>query len=149
MSVRGFASDNHAGALPEVLEAVVRANVGHAWSYGADEWTARVEELFRGEFGPEARAALVFNGTGANVVALQAMCRPFEAVVCAASAHLNVDECGAPERIAGVKLIAVPTADGKLAPNLVAERLTRIGDQHASQPRVVRQFQAIRQRLRG
>jgi threonine aldolase len=137
MSARGFASDNHAGALPEVLEAVARANVGHAGSYGADEWTARVEELFRREFGPEARTALVFNGTGANVVALQAVCRPFEAVVCASSAHLNVDECGAPERVAGIKLLPLDTPHGKLTPELVASRLVRFGDEHAVQPRVV------------
>src|SRR3954469_5131431 len=137
MSVRGFASDNHAGALPEVLDAVARANSGHAVSYGGDECTARVEELFRREFGPEARTALVFNGTGANVVGLQALCRPFEAVVCASTSHLNVDECGAPERVAGLKLLAVDTPDGKLTPDLVAPRLVRFGDEHAVQPRVV------------
>src|SRR4051794_4859146 len=134
---RGFASDNHAGALPEVLDAIAQANVGHAVSYGADEWTARVEDLFRAEFGPDARAALVFNGTGANVVALQAVCRPFEAVVCASTAHLNVDECGAPERVAGLKLLPIETPDGKLTPALVESRLVRFGDEHAVQPRVV------------
>jgi threonine aldolase len=137
MSARGFASDNHAGALPEVLDAVARANVGHAVSYGGDEWTARLEELFRSEFGPDARAALVFNGTGANVVALQALCRPFDAVVCASTAHLNVDECGAPERVAGLKLLPIDTPDGKLTPALVESRLVRFGDEHAVQPRVV------------
>jgi threonine aldolase len=137
MSVRGFASDNHAGALPEVLDALARANYGHAVSYGGDPWTERVEELFRREFGPEARAALVFNGTGANVVALQALCRPFEGVVCASTAHLNVDECGAPERVAGLKLLPLDTPDGKLTPSLVQSRLVRFGDEHAVQPRVV------------
>jgi threonine aldolase len=137
MSARGFASDNHAGALPEVLDAVARANVGHAASYGGDEWTARVEELFRRELGPDARVALVFNGTGANVVALQAVCRPFEAVVCASTAHLNVDECGAPERVAGLKLLPIEAPDGKLTPELVEPRLVRFGDEHAVQRRVV------------
>jgi threonine aldolase len=137
MSARGFASDNHAGALPEVLDAVARANVGHAVSYGGDEWTARVEELFRSEFGRDARVALVFNGTGANVVGLQALCRPFEAVVCASTAHLNVDECGAPERVAGLKLLPIDSPDGKLTPPLVESRLVRFGDEHAVQPRVV------------
>ena len=137
MSARGFASDNHAGALPEVLDAVARANTGHAVSYGGDECTARVEELFRREFGPEARTALVFNGTGANVVGLQALCRPFDAVVCASTSHLNVDECGAPERVAGLKLLPVDTPDGKLTPALVEPRLVRFGDEHAVQPRVV------------
>ncbi|MEA2430969.1 MAG: threonine aldolase [Thermoleophilaceae bacterium] len=134
---RGFASDNHAGVLPEVLEAIATANVGHAVSYGADEWTARVEELFRTHFGEEARTALVFNGTGANVVALQALCRPFQACICASTAHLNVDECGAPERVAGLKLLPVDTPDGKLTPAIVEPRLVRFGDEHAVQPRVV------------
>lgn len=134
---RGFASDNYAGVLPEVLAAVAAANTGHAVSYGGDEWTARVAELFRREFGDEARAALVFNGTGANVVALQALCRPYEAVICASTSHLNVDECGAPERVAGLKLLPVDTPDGKLTPALVEPRLVRFGDEHAVQPRVV------------
>jgi threonine aldolase len=95
---RGFASDNYAGVLPQVLEAIAAANTGHAVSYGGDQWTARLEELFRAHFGDEARAAIVFNGTGANVVALQALTRPYEAAICASTAHLNVDECGAPER---------------------------------------------------
>jgi len=137
MSTRGFASDNHAGVLPEVLDAIAAANTGHAASYGGDEWTARVSELFKHEFGSDAHAALVFNGTGANVVALQAFCQPFEAVVCASTAHLNVDECGAPERVAGLKLLAVDTPDGKLTPELVAPRLVRFGDEHAVQPRVL------------
>jgi threonine aldolase len=134
---RGFASDNYAGVLPEVLEAIAAANSGHAVSYGGDEWTARVEELFRSHFGDEARSALVFNGTGANVVALQALTRPWEACVCASTSHLNVDECGAPERVAGLKLLPVDTPDGKLTPALVEPRLVRFGDEHAVQPRVV------------
>jgi threonine aldolase len=139
---RGFASDNYAGVLPEVLEAVTAANSGHAVSYGGDEWTARVEDLLRAEFGAEATAALVFNGTGANVVALQALTRPYEACVCSSTAHLNVDECGAPERVAGLKLLTVDTPDGKLTPALVEPRLVRFGDEHAVQPRVVSITQA-------
>jgi threonine aldolase len=134
---RGFASDNYAGVLPEVMEALSAANSGHAVSYGGDDWTARVEALFRAEFGDEARVALVFNGTGANVVALDAACRPWEACICAATAHLNVDECGAPERVAGLKLLAVDTPDGKLSPALVEPHLVRFGDEHAVQPKVV------------
>src|SRR3954447_22612630 len=134
---RGFASDNYAGVLPQVLEAIATANSGHAVSYGGDDWTARVEALFRDHFGDEARTALVFNGTGANVVALQALTRPYEACICASTAHLNVDECGAPERVAGLKLLTVDTPDGKLTPALVEPRLTRFGDEHAVQPRVV------------
>jgi len=134
---RGFASDNHAGALPEVMEAIAAANVGHAVSYGGDDWTGRVETLLSAQFGDEATAALVFNGTGANVVALQALCRPYEAAICASTAHLNVDECGAPERVAGLKLLALDTPDGKLTPELVQRRLVRFGDEHAVQPKVV------------
>jgi threonine aldolase len=134
---RGFASDNNSGAHPEILEAIAAANDGHVAAYGDDDYTAAARERFREHFGEAAEPFLVFNGTGANVLALEALTRPFEAVICPDTAHLNVDECGAPERIAGVKLIAVPTADGKLTPDLVAGQLTRIGDQHASQLRLV------------
>ncbi|HEV2813339.1 MAG TPA: aminotransferase class I/II-fold pyridoxal phosphate-dependent enzyme [Solirubrobacteraceae bacterium] len=132
---RGFGSDNHAGVLPEVLDAIAAANHGHAHSYGDDAWTERVRDRLRAELGGDA--FLVFNGTGANVVALRAMCRPWEGVVCADTAHLNVDEGGAPERVGGIKLLTVPTPDGKLTPDLVEPRLVRFGDEHAVQPRVV------------
>jgi threonine aldolase len=135
--VKGFGSDNHAGALPEALAAMAAANTGHAHSYGHDEWTARAEARFRAHFGEQASAFLVFNGTGANVVALRALCRPWEAVICAETAHLNVDECGAPEHVGGLKLLPVATPDGKLTPDLVRPRLIRFGDEHAIQPRVV------------
>ena len=132
-----FASDNYAGALPDVIDAVAAANGGHAPAYGADEVTDRLRERFRQAFGPEAVGLPVFNGTGANVVSLRAVARPYDAVVCAATAHLNVDECGAPERVGGFKLLPVDTPDGKLTPELVAPRLVRFGDEHAAQPRVV------------
>src|SRR4051812_22383805 len=137
MSERGFASDNYAGALPEVVEAIAAANAGHAPAYGADEWTEHAEERFREHFGPDARAFLALNGTGANVVALRALAQPWSAVVCPETAHLNVDECGAPERVGGLKLLTVAAPDGKLTPQLVASRLGRFGDEHAVQPRVV------------
>src|SRR3954467_13112963 len=133
----GFARENHPGALPQVLDAIAGASAGHAPSYGNDEWTARVEARFRDEFGDDARAFLVFNGTGANVVGLRALTNPWDAVVCAETAHLNVDEGGAPERIGGLKLLTVATPDGKLTPELVETRLTRFGDEHAVQPKVV------------
>jgi threonine aldolase len=135
--VKSFASDNYAGAHPEVLAALAAANEGHASSYGNDPWTARFEELFRAHFGDDARAFCVFNGTAANVLCLQALARPYEAVICTENAHVNVDECGAPERIAGTKLLPVAAADGKLTPDLVAQSVTRVGDEHAVQPRVV------------
>jgi threonine aldolase len=134
---RGFGSDNHAGVLPEVLEAIAVANHGHAPSYGHDALTERVQARFAEHFGEEAGTFFVFNGTGANVVALRAMCRPWEGVVCADTAHLNVDEGGAPEQVGGLKLLTVSTPDGKLTPELVEPRLVRFGDEHAVQPRVV------------
>ena len=133
-----FASDNWAGVHPEVLEAVARANDGtHVAAYGADPWTAEAERLFGEHFGAGTEVHLAFNGTGANVVGLQSLLRPFEAVVCADSAHIAVDECGAPERFLGSKLLTVATPDGKLTPDLAATVVTGIGDQHHVQAKVV------------
>jgi threonine aldolase len=136
---RGFASDNFAGAHPDVLAAVAEANDGHVPAYGDDPYTAAAEQRLREQFGDDARAFLVFNGSAANVLSLLQTARPFEAVICPESAHMNVDECGAPERIAGVKLYTVKAPAGKLTPPLVEARLQgiRIGDQHAAQPRIV------------
>ncbi len=132
-----FNSDNYAPVLPEVMAALAAVNHGHAPAYGADSVTARVEALMRAEFGEAARAFLVLNGTAANVVGLRALLDPWQGVVCAESAHLNVDEGGAPERIGGFKLLPVPAPDGKLTPELVERRIVRIGDEHAVQPGVV------------
>jgi threonine aldolase len=137
VSKRGFASDNAASVHPDVLAALARENQGHALSYGHDPLTERVHATLAREFGPEATAVLVFNGSAANVLSLRAACRPWEAAICAAAAHLNVDEGGAPESVAGVKLLSVDTPDGKLTPELVAPRIDRIGDEHAVQPRVL------------
>jgi threonine aldolase len=136
-AARGFASDNSATIHPEVLAAIARVNVGHTFGYGHDEYTREVEERLAQHFGGKARAFFVFNGTAANVLSLRATCRRFEAVICAATAHLNVDECGAPEAIAGVKLLTAPGADGKLTPEVVGGLIDRVGDEHAVQPRVV------------
>jgi threonine aldolase len=133
---RGFASDNHAGVHPEVMAAIAAANEGHAGAYGDDPWTARAQQRFREHFGASAQAFPVFNGTGANVLCLEALTRPWQGVVCARSAHLNLDECGAPER-AGRKLLVVDTPDGRLTPELIAPLLVRIGDEHVVQPRVI------------
>jgi threonine aldolase len=135
--MRAFASDNYAPALPEALAAIAAANTGHAISYGADPVTARLAERVREHFGPRAVGFPVFNGTGANVVGLRAMLHPWQGVICAESAHLNVDEGGAPEALAGIKLLTVPTPDGKLTTELVERRMTRIGDEHVIQPGVV------------
>ena len=135
--MKAFASDNYASAHPDVLAAMAQANDGHAVSYGADPWTARALEVLRAHFGEHSQSLLVFNGSGANVVSIRAVCRPWEAVLCADTAHVNVDEGGAPERVAGVKLLTIATPDGKLTPDDVRARVTRVGDEHAVQPRLV------------
>ena len=119
-----------------MLEAVAAANEGWARAYGDDVWTARLQARLRELFG-DVEAFPVFNGTGGNVTALSAVLRPFEAVICPETAHINVDECGAPERIAGAKLVDVPTPDGKLTPELLRGRLVGFGDQHHVQARLV------------
>jgi threonine aldolase len=137
MSARGFASDNSATIHPDVLGAIARVNVGHAFGYGHDDYTPLVESMFADQFGDSARAFLVFTGGAANVLSLRAACKPWQGVICAETSHINVDECGAPEAIAGVKLLPLPTEHGKLTPELVERRITRIGDEHAVQPGVV------------
>jgi threonine aldolase len=119
-----------------VLEAIARANEGHAFGYGHDRWTERTEALLQEQFGSEARPFLVWGGTAANVLSLRACCRPWEATICAPSAHLNVDEAGAPEAIAGVKLLPAAGEHGKLDPELIDALIVRLGDEHAVQPRV-------------
>ncbi|MEU0937884.1 low specificity L-threonine aldolase [Embleya sp. NPDC005971] len=134
---RGFASDNYAGIHPEVLAAIGAANGGHQISYGEDVYTEHLADVFRAHFGERAQVFPVFNGTGANVVGLQSMTDRWESVICAASAHIHVDECGAPEKVAGLKLLTVDTPDGKLTPELVDTHAWGWGDQHRAQPRVV------------
>ncbi len=134
---RGFGSDNHSGVSPEVIEAIAQANSDHALAYGDDEYTQRLETLIKETFGPQAKVYLVFNGTGANVLSIDAMCRSHEAVVCAETAHINVDECGAPQRVVGCRLLTVDTPDGKLTPALVKTRLHGFGFEHHSQPKAI------------
>ncbi len=134
---RGFGSDNHSGFSPEVIDALVRANDRHALAYGDDEVTERLRVLIKDTFGPQASIYLVFNGTGANVLSIDAMCRSYEAVVCAETAHINVDECGAPQRVVGCRLLTVDTPDGKLTPALVKTRLHGFGFEHHSQPKAI------------
>lgn len=132
-----FASDNYAGAHPEVMAALSQANTGPAHSYGADRWTERLEQVVRAQFGPSAEVFPVFNGTGANVVSLQAMLPRWGAVICVEGAHIATDEGGAPERVAGIKLLTVPAPDGKLTPELVERQAWGFGDEHRAQPAVV------------
>jgi len=137
MTWRGFGSDNHSGVHPEVLEAIGRANSGHAHPYGDDPWTASAHETLRRHLGAQCDIAFVWNGTGANCVSFAVACKPWESVVCATTAHVNCDECAAPERVAGVKLVPVDTRDGKLTPELASPHLTGFGFEHAAQPRVI------------
>ena len=134
---REFASDNYAGIHPEVLAAIARVNEGHQVAYGDDVTTAELTSVMREHFGPRAEVFPVFNGTGANVVALQAMTKSWEAVVCATSAHVNADEGGAPEHVASLKLWTIPTPDGKLTPDLIDTQAWGFGDVHRAQPGVV------------
>ena len=134
---RGFGSDNHSGISPEILEAINKANTVHALAYGEDEYTVALEKEIKRHFGEQATIYPVFNGTGANVLCIDTMLRSHNAVICAETAHINVDECGAPQRITGAKLLTVATPDGKLTPELIKQHLHGIGFQHHSQPRVV------------
>ncbi|WP_280726589.1 low specificity L-threonine aldolase [Kitasatospora sp. MAA4] len=136
-AVRGFASDNYAGVHPEILAAIALANDGHQVAYGEDQYTEHLQDVFRAHFGPQAEAYPVFNGTGANVVSLQALLPRWGAVIAAGSAHINVDECGAPEKVAGIKLLTIPTEDGKLSPELIDQQAWGWGDEHRAQPLAV------------
>lgn len=138
---RTFGSDNHAGVHPQVLAAIMAANSGDAVAYGEDEVTRTATARLCAEAGAR-NAYLVFNGTGANILALSLLLRPYEAVICAESSHLNVDECAAPEGVLGCKLLAVATPDGKLTPDLISARLSGRGDEHRAQPRVLQIAQA-------
>jgi threonine aldolase len=134
---KSFGSDNHPGVHPAVMRAIVEANTGDAVAYGADPWTARAVDELRRLAGGDSEVYLVLNGSGANVLGLGLLLARHEAVICAESAHINTDECGAAERILGTKLLTVPAPDGKLTPELIASRLAGRGDEHFAQPGVV------------
>ena len=134
---RSFASDNNAPIAPEILQAIVEANAGDAPAYGDDEWTARARACFREHFGEDVEVYFAFNGTGANVAALSSLLRPWEAVLAPVTAHLQSDECGALERFAGSKVIAVATRDGKLGPGDLEPYLHTDGVVHFAQPRLL------------
>lgn len=134
---RTFASDNYAGVHPEVLAAIAAANDGHEISYGEDTVTARLQEVVKERFGERAEAYPVFNGTGANVVALTSVLPRWGAVVTTTTSHLHTDEGGAPEKTAGLKLFPVPTPDGRLTPELLETEAFGYGDEHRAQPLAV------------
>lgn len=135
--MRSFASDNNSGVHPLVMDAVIKANDNHAVGYGDDPWTAAATAKIKEVFGEMASPFFVFNGTGANTVALQAVTRPFNSILCAETAHINVDECGAPARMTGCAIVTIPAPDGKLTPELIKPRLHNFGVCHHSQPKAV------------
>ena len=140
--IRSFASDNNAGVHPEVLEAIRRANEGHVVGYGDDPYTESAVRKFREHFGADVAIFLVFNGTAANVLSLQALTRSFHAVLCPELSHIYTDECGAPEKFTGCKLVPLAAPDGKLTVEAVAHAYHGIGNQHHVQPRVISITQA-------
>ena len=135
--MKSFASDNNSGVHPQIMQAIIDANQGHAFGYGADDWTDKTDVIFRQIFGEDVQPYYVFNGTGANIVALQALTRSFQSIICAATAHIYTDECGAPAKATSAILQPVSTPNGKLTPKLVAQELGGLGVEHHSQPKVI------------
>lgn len=133
-ALRTFASDNYSGIHPEVLAAIASANTGHATPYGADHLTIRLEALTRDMFGSASKIFPVFGGTGANIVALRSVTPAWGAVICASTAHINVDEGGAPEQLGGLKLLQVDTPDGKLTLEQITPLIHDLGNMHRAQP---------------
>src|SRR4029079_7612917 len=142
MPRRSFASDNNAGVHPEVIEAVKAANDGHVVAYGDDPFTARATKLFQKHFGRDIAVHFVFRGTGGNVLGLKAITESYQAIICAETAHVNVDECGAPEKFTGCKLLTVATPDGKLRVEQIKPLMHGIGVEHHVQPGVISISQA-------
>jgi len=137
MSTRSFASDNNAGVHKEVLEALQKVNDGHVIAYGDDPYTEAAREKFRSFLGKDIEIFFVFNGTGANVLGLSASTSPYNSIIAAETAHINSDECGAPEKFSGCKLLTVPTPDGKLTVELITKFMHGFGFEHHSQPKVI------------
>lgn len=139
---KGFASDNNAGIHPEILNALAEANSGHVVGYGNDEYTREAVRLFKREFGDETEVFFVFNGTGANVLGLSSVTRSYHSIICAGTAHIHEDECGAPEKFTGCKLLPVEPVNGKLTAERVKQHLKGFEFEHHSQPKVISISQA-------
>jgi threonine aldolase len=135
--VRTFASDNSAAVHPRILQAINTVNRGHAVGYGDDPHTESALAKFREHFGRGSETFFVFNGTAANVLSLATLTNPYHAVICSEDAHINVDECGAPEKLTGCKLVALPTQDGKLTVDDLGNAYNNIGNQHHVQVKVI------------
>ena len=137
-AIQQFASDNYAGICPEAWAAMDAANRGHAPAYGEDAWTARAADAFRALFATDCEVFFAFNGTAANSMTLAALCQSYHSVICAESAHVETDECGAPEFFSnGSKLLVAPSPDGKLTPAAIREIAGKRSDIHYPKPRVV------------
>jgi len=132
--MRSFASDNNSGIHPAILKAIQDCNTDHTVGYGDDVYTKRAIELFRQHFGQHTEVFFVFNGTASNTLGLMHATKTFNSVICADTSHVNTDECGAPERIAGIKLIPVPNRNGKIKPADIMPHLEGFGFEHHSQP---------------
>lgn len=137
MEKRGFASDNNAGVHPLILDEIAASNAGHVTGYGSDRYTAKAVELFREHLGNDTEVFFVFTGTAANVLGITAVTRSWNSVITASTAHLEQDECGAPEKFSGCKVLTVDTPDGKLTPEHVVKHMHGIGFEHHSQPKVI------------
>ncbi len=134
MNIRGFASDNNSGIHPEILKAIETANTGHAVGYGDDPYTEKAKMLFKKEFGEETEIFFTLTGTGANILSIQSVCQSFNAILCTETAHIHTDECGAPEKFTGSKLIPIPSGNGKVSPSELLKKLHGFGVEHHSQP---------------
>lgn len=134
---KGFASDNNSGVRPDILKAMEAANSGHYTGYGNDPFTEKANSVFKEKFGPETGVFFVFNGTGANVLGLSSVTRSFNSIICAETAHIQEDECGAPEKFTGCKLLPVETKNGKLTPDIIRHHLKGFDFEHHSQPKVI------------
>ncbi|HDR68663.1 MAG TPA: low specificity L-threonine aldolase [Bacteroidaceae bacterium] len=134
---RGFASDNNAGVHPQILKAMEKVNLGHVIAYGDDPYTISAIAKLKKEFGADTGIFFVFIGTAANVLGLSAVTRPYHAVICPDTAHIHVDECGAPEKFTGCKLLTVKTPDGKLTVELIKQHMHGFGFEHHVQPKVI------------
>jgi len=134
---KGFASDNNSGVHPAIFKAMEKANTGHVVGYGDDPFTQKAIDIFKEKFGAETEVFFVFNGTGANVLGLSTVTQSFNSIICAETAHIQEDECGAPEKLTGCKLLPVEPKNGKLTPEAVQQHLKGFDFEHHSQPRVI------------
>ena len=137
LTKRGFASDNNSGVHPQILQAISKANLGHTIGYGDDVFTENAIKKFKMFFGENSEVYFVFTGTAANTLGLKAITNSYNSIICAETAHINVDECGAPEKFTGCKLIPIPTENGKITPEQIRKHLHGFGFEHHSQPKTI------------